>query len=30
MEERGMPVPPKNRTILSICVVALCDGTSPQ
>ena len=27
MEERGMPVPPKNRTILSICVVALCDGT---
>jgi ankyrin repeat protein len=30
MEERGMSVPPKNRTILSICVVALCDGTSPQ
>jgi ankyrin repeat protein len=30
MEERGLPVPPKNRTILSICVVALCDGTSQQ
>jgi ankyrin repeat protein len=27
MEERGLPVPPKGRNILSICVVALCDGT---
>jgi ankyrin repeat protein len=27
MEERGMAVPPKGRNILSICVVALCDGT---
>ncbi|HXH25192.1 MAG TPA: ankyrin repeat domain-containing protein, partial [Vicinamibacterales bacterium] len=24
MEERGLPTPPKDRTILSICVVALC------
>jgi ankyrin repeat protein len=27
MEERGLPTPPKERNILSICVVALCDGT---
>jgi ankyrin repeat protein len=27
MEERGLPTPPKERSILSICVVALCDGT---
>ena len=27
MAERGMPVPPIDRTILSICVVALCQGT---
>jgi len=26
MTERGMKVPPANRTINSICVVALCDG----
>ena len=26
MTERGMKVPPPNRTINSICVVALCDG----
>ena len=26
MIERGMKVPPENRTINSICVVALCDG----
>jgi ankyrin repeat protein len=26
MMERGMKVPPANRTINSICVVALCDG----
>ena len=26
MVERGMKVPPANRTINSICVVALCDG----
>ena len=26
MAERGMKVPPANRTINSICVVALCDG----
>jgi hypothetical protein len=24
MTERGLPVPPENRNILSICVVALC------
>jgi hypothetical protein len=24
MKERGLPVPPENRNILSICVVALC------
>jgi ankyrin repeat protein len=27
MEERGMAVPPADRTILSVCVVALCAGT---
>ena len=27
MEDRGVPTPPKGRTILSICVVALCDGS---
>jgi ankyrin repeat protein len=27
MEDRGLPTPPKERNILSICVVALCDGT---
>ena len=26
MAERGLKVPPANRTINSICVVALCDG----
>src|SRR4029077_16870259 len=26
MTERGMPVPPSNRTIESICVVPICDG----
>jgi uncharacterized protein len=26
MAERGLTVPPKDRTILSICVVALCQG----
>jgi uncharacterized protein len=26
MMERGLPVPPSNRTINSICVVALCQG----
>ncbi|HEY1302605.1 MAG TPA: ankyrin repeat domain-containing protein [Vicinamibacterales bacterium] len=26
MTDRGMPVPPADRTILSVCVVALCDG----
>ncbi len=26
MTERGMPVPPVERTILSVCVVALCQG----
>ena len=24
MRDRGLPVPPENRNILSICVVALC------
>ena len=27
MVERGLPVPPVDRNILSICVVALCSGT---
>lgn len=26
MTARGMPVPPSDRTIESICVVAICDG----
>jgi ankyrin len=29
MAERGLPAPPADRTILSVCVVALCQGTSP-
>ena len=29
MAERQMPVPPIDRTILSICVVSICQGTSP-
>jgi ankyrin repeat protein len=29
MAERNMPTPPIDRTILSVCVVALCQGTSP-
>jgi uncharacterized protein len=29
MAERNMPAPPVERTILSVCVVALCQGTSP-
>jgi ankyrin len=29
MAERNMPAPPIDRTILSVCVVALCQGTSP-
>ena len=29
MDERGMPTPPIDRNILSVCVVALCQGTSP-
>jgi ankyrin repeat protein len=27
LTERNLPVPPAGRNILSICVVALCDGT---
>jgi hypothetical protein len=26
MADRGLPVPPADRTILSVCVVALCQG----
>jgi len=26
MTDRGLPVPPADRTILSVCVVSLCDG----
>lgn len=26
MLERGLPVPPEDRTILSVCLVALCQG----
>ena len=26
MVERGLPVPPEDRTILSVCLVALCLG----
>jgi uncharacterized protein len=29
MAERNMPAPPVERTILSVCVVALCQGISP-
>jgi uncharacterized protein len=29
MAERNMPAPPIDRNILSVCVVALCQGTSP-
>jgi ankyrin repeat protein len=29
MAERNIPAPPIERTILSVCVVALCQGTSP-
>jgi uncharacterized protein len=29
MAERNIPAPPIDRTILSVCVVALCQGTSP-
>ena len=29
MAERGMPVPPTNRIIDSICVVSLCQGIAP-
>jgi len=29
MAERNIPAPPVERTILSVCVVALCQGTSP-
>jgi len=28
MAERNIPAPPAERTILSVCVVALCQGTS--
>ena len=27
MTDRGLPVPPPDRTILSICVTALCQGS---
>ncbi|HEY7190412.1 MAG TPA: ankyrin repeat domain-containing protein [Vicinamibacterales bacterium] len=30
MADRGLPVPPKDRTILSVCVVALCDGADTK
>jgi uncharacterized protein len=30
MTERGMPVPPADRTILSVCVVQLCQGDGGQ
>jgi ankyrin repeat protein len=29
MAERNIPAPPAERTILSVCVVALCQGVSP-
>jgi ankyrin repeat protein len=29
MADRNIPAPPAERTILSVCVVALCQGTSP-
>jgi ankyrin repeat protein len=28
MEDRGIPTPPKNRNILSVCVVLLCAGSN--
>lgn len=28
MEDRGLPAPPKERNILSVCVVALCAGSN--
>jgi hypothetical protein len=28
MADRNIPAPPVERTILSVCVVALCQGTS--
>jgi ankyrin repeat protein len=28
MEDRGLPTPPKDRNILSVCVVALCAGSN--
>ena len=30
MADRGLPVPPKDRTILSVCVVSLCDGADTK
>jgi hypothetical protein len=30
MEERGMPVPPPNRVVESICVVELCQERRPD
>jgi hypothetical protein len=29
MADRNIPAPPAERTILSVCVVALCQGVSP-
>jgi uncharacterized protein len=29
MADRNLPAPPIDRTILSVCVVAICQGTSP-
>ena len=29
MAERGLPVPPANRTLNSICITAICQGVSP-
>jgi ankyrin repeat protein len=29
MQDRGLPIPPPGRTLNSICVVALCQGTAP-
>jgi len=28
MEDRNIPTPPKDRTILSVCVVLLCSGSN--
>lgn len=30
MTERGLPVPPENRDINSICVTVICSGSQPQ